>query len=193
MFHEVVGSQPEWVVTAGLGVAAFVAVACVFVAGARLFPDPPNRSRHVSGEEKRRREIRTYLGAVDQPFVEDHSLDGLQVDFYFPDHDVAVTFDPRTYYRLQRTPTTAVLVEHELPGSHLGARLPFDVPTLGGPVDDPTTAAFAVLGLPVEASLADVRAAYREKVKEAHPDHGGDRDEFRRVREAYTTAKEHAG
>lgn len=191
MFHEVVRTLPEWVVTAGLGVAAFVAVAGVFVVGARLFPDPPNRGPRVRGETKRRREIREYLRTIDESFIEDHALDGRRVAFYFPDHDAAVTFDPRTYYRLQSTATTVVLVEHELPGAQLGARLPFETPALVA--DDPTTAAFAVLGLPVEASLADVRAAYREKVKQAHPDHGGDRDEFRRIREAYTTAKEHAG
>jgi curved DNA-binding protein CbpA len=37
-----------------------------------------------------------------------------------------------------------------------------------------------------------VKAAYREQVKDAHPDHGGDHEEFQRVREAYVTAKNHA-
>ncbi|MEF8828128.1 MAG: J domain-containing protein, partial [Haloarcula sp.] len=52
--------------------------------------------------------------------------------------------------------------------------------------------AFSELGLTQSASLDDVKSAYRERVKEVHPDHGGNEDEFKRVREAYTTAKQHA-
>ena len=44
--------------------------------------------------------------------------------------------------------------------------------------------AHAVLGVGPDASDADVQAAYRERVKETHPDHGGSEAEFRRVREA---------
>ena len=58
---------------------------------------------------------------------------------------------------------------------------------------DPATAAFEELGVEVGASLDEVKAAYRRKVKEVHPDQGGDEDEFKRVREAYTRAKQHAG
>jgi hypothetical protein len=107
---------------------------------------------------------------------------------------VAITFDPRTFYRLERSATHPVLVEHELPGVHLGSRLPFETPAVDfGPDEEedvaPDDTAFAVLGLPRTASEAEVRRAYREKVKEAHPDHGGDEEEFKRVREAYATAR----
>jgi ferredoxin len=44
---------------------------------------------------------------------------------------------------------------------------------------------YEVLGLDSEASTADVHRAYRRRVKEAHPDHGGSAEEFRAVREAY--------
>ncbi len=196
MTHEVANSLPEWlVVGAGLSLASVVVVACVFVVGARLFPPTrADRTRRLSGDGKRRREIRQYLRTIDEPFAEDHPVEGQPVAFYLPKRDVAITFDARTYYRLQRSPTYVVLVEHELPGVHLGSRLPFETPELGfeGNEIDPTNAAFAVLGLPVEASATEVKTAYREKVKQVHPDHGGDHEEFRRVREAYTTAKERA-
>jgi len=39
--------------------------------------------------------------------------------------------------------------------------------------DDPRTRAFAVLGLPVGASRAEIEKAFRAKIKRAHPDHGG--------------------
>lgn len=42
-----------------------------------------------------------------------------------------------------------------------------------------------VLGLAPGATLAQVKAAYREKVKEHHPDSGGDVAEFLRLQEAY--------
>jgi DnaJ-domain-containing protein 1 len=83
-----------------------------------------------------------------------------------------------------------------MPGSALGSRLPFEVPEVafseGSDDRDPIRAAFAELGVPVTASIEEVTRAYRQRVKEVHPDQGGDEAEFKRVREAYTTAKEHA-
>lgn len=195
--QEVAGAFPEWLVFGViLGVASSLVVACVFVVGARLFPTANvERTQRLSGDEKRRREIRQYLRAIDEPFAEDHPVGGRSVAFYLPKRDVAITFDARAYYRLRRSATYAVLAEHEMPGVHLGSRLPFETPDLAtddGRVD-PASAAFAVLGLQTGASTSEVKTAYREKVKEVHPDHGGDHEAFRRVREAYTTAKEHAG
>jgi DnaJ-domain-containing protein 1 len=44
---------------------------------------------------------------------------------------------------------------------------------------------FAVLGLAAGATLHDVKTAYREKVKQHHPDQGGKIQEFLRLQEAY--------
>ena len=56
---------------------------------------------------------------------------------------------------------------------------------------DRTEAAYAVLGLDPGAGPEAVRAAYRERVKEAHPDTpGGSAEEFIRVREAYEYLRE---
>lgn len=44
---------------------------------------------------------------------------------------------------------------------------------------------FAVLGIEPDASDAEVIEAYRRRVKEAHPDHGGSEYEFQRVQSAY--------
>ena len=188
--------MPEWLVAGvGLGLASTVVVACVFVVGARLFPTAAvDRSQRVSGDRKRRREIRQYLDGIGEPFIEDHRVRGHAVAFYLPERDVAITFDPRAYYRIEQTTTHPILVEHEMPGVHLGTRLPFETPRLTGDTGiDPESAALAVLGLPVGASASEITAAYREKIKQVHPDHGGDHEAFRRVHEAYTTAKEHAG
>jgi hypothetical protein len=64
----------------------------------------------------------------------------------------------------------------------------------GGGAEDreAVRASFAALGLPPDASTEEVRAAYRARVKEVHPDHGGDERSFKRIQEAYSTAKEHA-
>jgi DnaJ domain len=46
---------------------------------------------------------------------------------------------------------------------------------------------FDVLGVSPKASDAEVKAAYHRKVKETHPDAGGDAASFREVQEAYET------
>ena len=46
---------------------------------------------------------------------------------------------------------------------------------------------FEVLDIDSEASDAEVERAYRRRVLEAHPDHGGSAREFQRVRTAYET------
>jgi ferredoxin len=44
---------------------------------------------------------------------------------------------------------------------------------------------FEVLGVDPDADDGEVVDAYRQRVKEAHPDHGGSTEEFRRVQDAY--------
>jgi DnaJ-domain-containing protein 1 len=88
---------------------------------------------------------------------------------------------------------TPILLEHELPGHALGRRLPFETPAVDPePHGDPVDEAFAELGLPMSADAAAVRRAYRDRVTETHPDQGGDEAAFRKLREAYTTARRHA-
>jgi len=190
---------PQWLlVGVALGLASSAAAAVLFLAADRLFPTEP-QPRSDGGELRRRTEIREYLNAIGEPFAEDHPVEGETVAFYLPERDVAVTFDVGAFYRLEHADTYAVLVEHELPGFALGARLPFEVPEVefDGPGDatgrDPLDVALSELGVSGDADIEEIRAAYRRRVKEAHPDQGGDEDEFKRVREAYATAKQRAG
>lgn len=201
---------PDWLVAGvALGAVFSLLAAGVFIAGTRLFPDPEtDRGRHATAEDRRRAEIRAYLQGLGEEFAEDHPVGGQRVAFYLPRRDVAITFDARAYFRIEGTGTYPVLVEHELPGGALGPRLPFETPTpargsgseatgeaIGGATttaDDPEVAAFDVLDLPASATRTDVEAAYREQVKTAHPDQGGDRAAFQRLREAYTVAKDAA-
>jgi hypothetical protein len=184
---------PEWLVVGlWLSVGVGLLIGAIFVAGARLYPNQPSNATYTTGEGRRRIEIRQYLSATGEEFAEEHFVEGQHVAFYLPERDVAITFDARAYFRIERSPTDAVLVEHEMPGTHLGDRLPFETPDVDDEDDDgidPTEAAFAILGVPRGASLPEVKRAYRRKVKEVHPDHGGDREEFQQVREAYTAAK----
>jgi len=204
---------PNWlVVGVALGAVVSAGVAGLFVLADRYFPTRSESPTSDSADARRRVEICQYLDAIDERYAEGHPVAGQSVAFYLPERDVAITFDPRAYYRIERTPTHPVLVEHEMPGLALGARLPFETPdvTVGGSEAgregeetgcgcrtreraDPAVAAYAELGVQAGAPLAEVKAAYRERVKEVHPDQGGDEDEFKRVREAYTTAKKHAG
>ena len=199
MVHDGLLALPQWLlVGVGLGVFASLLAAALFVAADRLYPSPTSRRGRRDGESRRRTEIRDYLEAIDEQYAENHFVEGQHVAFYLPTRDVAITFDARAYYRIERSPTYAVLVEHEMPGLHLGHRLPFEVPevTVGAPDPDqrdPTATAFAELGVPAGADVEEVKAAYRRRVKETHPDQGGDEEAFKRVREAYTRAKKHAG
>ncbi len=189
---------PDWLV-AGVVLGALLAglVAAAFVVGTRRFPDAANGAsspadgtgRGSSG--RRRAEIRDYLRSIGEPFVEDRQVAGRTVAFYLPDREVAVTFDARDYFVLDRAGVRVVLVEYELPGGSLGARLPFETPRVE-PVARPVARAFARLGLPPSASESAVRSAYRERVKAVHPDHGGGRESFDRLREAYLIARERA-
>lgn len=201
MVRETVEALPEWFIGGLiLGGLFSVVVAVVFVAGHRAFArigDGSATGRADGGErstDRRWDEIRYYLDAIGERHVEGKTIGGQRVAFYLPDRDVAVTFDAHVFFGLQSTDTEVVLIEHELPGGNLGSRLPFDAPELsiGARNDDGIAAAFAALGLPECADLEDVQRAYRARVKEVHPDQGGDEEEFRRVREAYDTAKEHA-
>ncbi|SFS02873.1 DnaJ domain-containing protein [Halomicrobium zhouii] len=194
------GPFPEWLLVGTLlGVLGSVVVAGLFLVANRLYPTPTATSDgRGDGEGRRRDELRAYLQAIDESYAEDHFVEGQHVAFYLPERDVAITFDARAFYRIERSPTTPVLVEHEMPGVQLGARLPFETPEVefGTQVErdqvHPATAAFRELGLPAGATLEEVKRAYRRRVKEVHPDRGGDEDAFKRVREAYTTAKRHA-
>lgn len=53
-----------------------------------------------------------------------------------------------------------------------------------------TREACDVLGVDVDATPEEVRAAYRKRVKDAHPDLGGDETTFKRVRWAYEYLRE---
>ena len=205
---ELLFALPRWLY---LGVAAgavmSLCVVVTFLVGGRVFfdgeTDADGRDRHSerSTEAIRRAEIREYLDRIDERFVENADVDGNRVAFFLPTRDVAVTFDARTFLALEATPTHAILAEHEMPGVALGNRLPFETPEPSvddDPTNDPderlppADAAYRVLGLPSGADAEAVRRAYRRRVKQAHPDHGGDEEEFRRVQEAYDTARRYA-
>lgn len=195
---EAIAEFPEWfLIGLGLAGASTLLIALAFIAGQRAFPrleDDPGGSPEREGAERRLAEIRHYLEAIDERYVEKTTVEGHGVEFYLPERDVAVTFDARVFFRLEATDTDPVLVEHELPGGHLGSRLPFETPEIATDedADAGVATAFAALGLPASADVDEVRRAYRRRVKEVHPDQGGDEDEFRRIREAYDTAREHA-
>lgn len=185
--------MPEWLAF-GLGVTVVVsaAITALFVVGVRRYPTRRTPVADHTDDAKRRAEIRAYLSSIGERYAENFPVDGHTVDFYLPDRDVAVTFDARTYFRIESTGTHPVLVEHELPGAQIGHRLPFDTPRPERPVNEPTEAAFETLALPTSASPNDIEQAYREKVKDVHPDHGGDVSTFLRLRKAYAAAKSYA-
>jgi hypothetical protein len=191
---ESISALPPWLlVGVASSAAGILLVAGIFVAGDRLFPAPPTGGTRVDGLGRRRAEIRTYLDTVGERYVEDADVDGERPAFFLPERNVAITFDPQAYFRIRRGDTAAVLCEHEMPAAALGRRLPFDVED-GRVTDaaDPVAAAFAHLGVDPDADPETVTSAYRSRVKEVHPDHGGDPEAFQRLHDAYTTAKAHA-
>lgn len=199
---ELLNELPTWLLLGvGLGAVASAAVGTVFYFGDRLFPpiDRSGQQGYVDGNLRRHAEIRSYLTAIDERFVENADLDGFTAAFYLPGRDVAITFDPRVFFGLESAATYVVLCEDEMPVANLGRRLPFEVdePERDAgrsrrTADRSVTSAFQDLGLDAGASQDEVRSAYRSQVKEVHPDRGGTEAEFMELREAYTTAKEYA-
>jgi len=188
---------PPWLLAGvGMGAVAVVLVAGIFVAGDRLFPAPAtDRGPRIDGTDRRRAEIRAYLGSIGERYVEDATVHDHTVAFYLPEREVAITFDPRAFFGIEGTDTHAILCEHEMPGHQLGRRLPFETPIRGGQEGGATTrvgTAFGRLGLSPTADADEVKAAYRRRVKDVHPDHGGDSESFKRLQDAYATAREHA-
>lgn len=201
MLPELLSELPAWLLLGvGLGAVASAAVGAVFYFGDRLFPpvDRSDQRGYVDGGLRRHAEIRSYLSAIDEQFVENAVLDGLTAAFYLPERNVAITFDPRVFFALESAGTYVVLCEDEMPVGNLGRRLPFEVddPESAADRSRPTadrsvTSAFQELGLDAGASSDEIRSAYRSLAKEAHPDRGGTEAEFKQLQEAYTTAKEH--
>ena len=186
-------------VLAGLvlgGVFSLVATG-LFLLGERAFPTRSSPAQGTySSETRRRAEIREYLNAIGERYVESPDIAGSTVDFHLPERDVVITFDAKDYFRLRNTTELfVVLVEHEMPGTHLGSRLPFetpDPPRKPMRSEERTRLAYEVLDLPPTASREEIRSAYRERIKEAHPDLGGDEASFRRIRDAYATVADDA-
>ncbi|TQQ83119.1 J domain-containing protein [Halonotius terrestris] len=179
-----------------LGVAASVLVAAIFYAGEKLFPttEPP-RDGPDRGSLRRHAEIRQYLSAIGEPYIEEYEQAGLTIALYLPDRDVAITFDPRVLFGLEDAATHVILCEDEMPAANLGKRLPFEVPDAPRQPpksNDPVTAAYEYLGLTNDASATEIQQAYRTQVKEVHPDRGGTDEEFKQLQEAYTKAKNDA-
>lgn len=46
---------------------------------------------------------------------------------------------------------------------------------------------YELLGIEVTATVTQIKAAYRKKAKEHHPDHGGDPEVFKSIQQAYET------
>lgn len=198
MVAELLASLPQWAYLGiAIGALLSVGVAATFLVATRRYPDG-NRTigSQWSTEQRRRAEMRGYLDAISEPYVEGGTVAERTVAFYLPDREVAVTFDAQTFYALESSGVQPILVEHEMPGVHLGSRLPFETPSVDFGSDDrtdePAEAAFAVLGLPPDADRETVRRAYRRRLKEVHPDQGGSRAEFHELQEAYDTATQHA-
>lgn len=197
-----VSALPAWLLSGlAIGGLATLLIAGIFVVGARMFPpgSTSNQSSNDGGEYRRRSEIRTYLRSINEPFHEDFVIQGQSVAFFLPEREVAITFDAPHYFVLNRLGVQAILVEYEMPGHQLSHRLPFETPSTDRGVGDFTVdepglnrSAWSVLGISSSASVEEVRTAYRDRVKDVHPDHGGSVEEFTRLREAYVVAKEWA-
>jgi hypothetical protein len=57
---------------------------------------------------------------------------------------------------------------------------------VGTPANNPSL--WEILGISAKAPLEDIKAAYRKRALETHPDHGGDPSAFRALVRAYQMA-----
>lgn len=191
MPSELLNVLPTWLVLGiAVGALASALVAGVFYFGNRLFPPAETDHHRVDGTLRRHAEIRSYLDTIDEPYLEKYERDGRTIEFYLPDRDVAITFDPQIFFALDTTETYVILCEDEMPAAQLGSRLPFEVPTQPRQrrrvSRDPLANAYNELGLQRGASPTAIRNAYRQRAKETHPDRGGSTAEFKQLQAAYT-------
>lgn len=179
---------PSWLIQGiGIGVGAAVFVLIVNLIGVRYLDLGPTSETSVDADELKRAEVRAYLTAIGEPFIEEMPIDTIEVEFWLPERKIAITFDPHIYFELIENGHGVVLLEHEVPGEQIGSRLPFDTPTLrstrvGG---DDLQWAYETLEVATDASREQIDTAYRDRVLEAHPDRGGDAKELEEILLAY--------
>ncbi|QZX99931.1 J domain-containing protein [Halobaculum rubrum] len=75
-------------------------------------------------------------------------------------------------------------------GARTRGRGPTGGAAMAGNSGMPPGDARRTLGVDADASQSELKAAYRDRVKETHPDSGGDEAEFKRVNSAYETLKD---
>ena len=179
---------PSWLVHGlGIGIGATILVLIVNLIGVRYIEIRSSSGERIDADELKHAEVRAYLQAIGEPFMERMPIDDLEVEFWLTEREMAITFDPHVYFDLIERGQAAVLLEHEVPGQHIGSRLPFDTPPLetATPVSHELSWAYETLGVEVGAEQAAIDAAYRERVLESHPDRGGDSGELADVLLAY--------
>ena len=184
----VLGEFPTWLVHGIiLGLVFSLGVFLVYMAGQRWWELGRPAAGRYDPDGLRRAEVRAYLVAIGEDAVESFRIDGIETDFWLPQRQVAITFDASVYFRLRDAGVTVVLLEHEVPGHRIGPRLPFETPPLQSTTAETngTDWAHSVLGVEIGADDAAIEQAYRDRIKEVHPDVGGDQAALIEVLEAY--------
>lgn len=182
------GELPSWLIEGvALGLVLATAVLFVYLAGLRWFTLGRQQPTAEDPDRLRRAEVRAYLAAIGEPAVEGTAVADIPVDFWLPHRRVAITFDADVYFSLRDAEITAVLLEHEVPGESIGSRLPFETPRFERPTDDgdATSWAYETLEVDPDADWTTIKRAYRNKLKEVHPDHGGESTALMDVLDAY--------
>lgn len=182
------GELPAWLVNGLLlGVLVSLAVFAVYATGVRLLDLDRNPTRTVDPHALRRAEVRAYLAAIGESAEERTAIADIVVDFWLPDRHLAITFDADAYFHLREADVEAILLEHEVPGDRIGPRLPFEVPPLAADAEpgDTDDWAYEALGVESDATWSTITTAYRDRLKEVHPDQGGDAKALAEVLDAY--------
>jgi hypothetical protein len=192
MYPQVLATLPGWL-SAGLlfGVILTGVIGVVFLIGISRFPSPgPHVAPGSSITDRRRRALARYLRDAGEQVHTRVTVRDVSVAVYLPMRDVALVFAPYAYFTLRETPTQVILCELEARPAAIARRLPFLTPPhRPGSVRSRSSDAYAVLGVSTDADAATLRDAYRRRVKDCHPDQGGDPAEFARVQRAYEEAR----
>ena len=185
----VLATVPAWLSTGLLmGAILTLIIGVVFILGIWRYPDRVHPTTSgVSVTDRRRHTLVQYLRDAGETVHTEVTVGDVPVAVYLPARDVAFVFAPGAYFALRETSTQVILCELEARPAAIAQQLPFiDAPRR---VDPELSEALAILGVPHDADEATVRAAYRSRVKDCHPDRGGDPAEFAQVRRAYERAQ----
>lgn len=99
-----------------------------------------------------------------------------------PEHYQGTPYSYKNFEREDRWYSDSNFFGNPFQEERQGSRRPFFFDEEDWEAEDEN---YSILGLKKSASQEDIKNAFRQKARETHPDRGGNKEDFQRVRQAY--------